>query len=417
MTMQSEHVIEQLEGGMRALLIPWHANNIVAVACFMPVPRARETPDHCGLLHFTHAMLARGTTSLNAQQLAEAIESLGSSLGSDAGDDYSHAHLVCTGETFAPSMALFADVLQNPVFAAEEIEKERQNTIAAIRRADDDKFSFTMRHFVHELYGGHGYGLPTLGYPETVAHFTRDQLTDVHRVDFNPAEWLFVIVGNFVSDEARALLREHFKPLPIKPRATIPPPPPLPASRRRLQLECEQAVLTLGYRACGLLHPDYPAVRVLNGVLGEGMSSRLFQRLRDEQGLAYATGSSLAPHRDGGHIVGYIGTKPESLDQARDGMLQIFEQVRNEPVDAEELQRARNYIVGKFLIDHQTNYKRGFYLGHFEMLGMGLGMDEAFPLLIQAITAEQVLGAAQRYIVDEPTIVELVPGSPDEESE
>jgi zinc protease len=146
-------------------------------------------------------------------------------------------------------------------------------------------------------------------------------------------------------------------------------------------------------------------------VLGEGMSSRVFQQLRDEQGLAYATGSSLVPHRDGGHIMGYIGTKPESLEQAREGMFQIFERIKSEPVEAEELQRARNYIVGKFLIDHQTNYKRAFYLGHYETLGMGIEMDEGLPLLIQAVTAEQVMEVAQRYI-GEPTVVELVPGSP-----
>lgn len=402
--------IEQLPGGMRVLLAPSAVNDIVAVVSFMPLPGAIERPHEAGLVTFMHRMLRRGTTSKTNVELAEAIDSLGIELASEASDDFSHAHLICTKDTFREGLALMAEVLQHPSFEPEEVEKERQSILAAIRRQEDDKLSATLKRFMRELYGDHGYGLPHLGLRETVGEFTREQLVHVHEEFVNPARFLTVIMGNFDPAEARDLLTELFQPAPGAESSpfVIPPPPERPPSRVRLSRDCEQAYLVLGMRACPLGAPDWPAVRVLNTVLGEGMSSRLFVRLRDEQGLAYATGSAYGPLGRAGHLFGYIGTKPESLDTAREGMLEQFELLKSELVPREELQRSKNYLVGKFLIDHQTNYRRAFYLGFYETMGLGITMDENYPKLIQSVTAEQVREAANRYLHD-PTIVELVP--------
>ena len=402
-------VVEQLPGGMRILLVPSTANNIVATVCFMPLPAIVERAEDAGIVHFTHGMLLRGTRKRGSAELSEAIESLGTALGSDSADDYSYSHMVSTRDTFEESLRLLAEVMQEPSFEPEEIEKERQSTLAAIRRQDDDKFSYTLRHLMRELYGGHSYGLPRLGLEDTVNEFRREQMVGIHEEWFDPSTYLMVCVGNFDADQTRNLVQEVFKPRTL-PAAHLPQsaPPIVYSSRHQLTRDCEQAFLAIGYRACSVLSDDFPAVRVLNGVLGEGMSSRFFTKLRDEQGLAYATGSSYGGYRCGGHIVGYIGTKPETLDVARDGMQAEFERMKEELVPAEELDRAKNYIIGKFLIDHQTNYKRAYYLGLYETMGLGLQMDDEYPKRIAGVTGEQVREAANRYLV-KPVIVELVP--------
>lgn len=402
--------IETLDNGMSAVFLPSDANNIVGLTCFIPLPGAIETLPEAGLVSFTHRMLLRGTRTRGNAELAEAIESLGTSLSSEGSDDFSVAHVVCTNDTFTESVRLLADVLQHPAFEPEEIEKERQSTIAAIRRSDDEKFSFTYRHFLRTLYDGHSYGLPRLGYVESVSEFKREQLLQLHTEFFDPARFLVVCVGNFSPEEARELLVSSFRPAtaPSEP-FSVAVPPRTPPGRQRLSRDCEQAFLTMGCQTCSILSPDFPAVRLLNAVLGEGMSSRLFVHLRDEKGLAYATGSLVSAEQKGGHLVGYIGTKPESLDMAREGMLAEFEQIKRELVGSEEFERARNYVIGKFLIDHQTNYKRAYYLGYYQTIGLGMAMDEEYPKRLGAVTTQQVLEAANKYLT-EPTIVELMPG-------
>ena len=401
--------IETLSNGMRALLLPGDANDIVAMTCFAPLPGAVEGEADAGIVGFTLRMLMRGTTSRTAADLAEAIESLGSSIDCGVSDDFSTANMICTADALAPTVRLFAELLQAPSFEPEEVEKERQSTLAAIRRAEDDKFGLTMKRFLRELYGAHPYGIPRRGTEQSVSELRRDQVAHLFGESLDPAGFLAVCVGNFDPDEVRALLQERFTRRTQAADALAVPPLRYPAPKTvRFARDCEQAFLFMGYPGCALTAPEYPALRVLNGVLGESMSSRLFVRLRDEQGLAYATGSTVAGHAHGGHLAGYIGTKPESLDTARDGMRAIFEEARAERVPADELERAKNHIIGKFLIDHQTNAKRGHYLGYFETMGLGAAMDEHYPARIASVTADQVLEAARRFIT-EPTIVELLP--------
>lgn len=413
-TPNSTPSIEVLPGGMRLLLQPSTINDIVATAVFIPLPGAIVSPGEAGLVSFLHGMLLRGTTTLASVELNEAIESLGMSINSSASPDFSGASLVCTADTFAKGVSLLGDVLLNPSFEPEEIEKERQSTLAQLRAADDDKLSITLRRLKREMYGDHGYGMPSAGYPENVREFRREQLVELHQLGFNPSTMLAVCFGNFSPDEARDLFAHHF---PVRARAaeplTVAPPQPIAPSRVHVSRSAEQAFVAIGFHTAPVTSPDYAALRVLSGVLGEGMSSRFFTDLRDKQGLAYATGCFTTSHVHAGNIIGYIGTKPESRETARDGMLRIFEEIRHTPVSQEELERTRNYIIGKFLISHQTNLRRAKYLGQYETMGLGLGYDEKFPEIIRAITADQVLDVAQRYLT-QPTVVELSLMDPDD---
>ncbi len=407
--------IEVLPGGMRLLLQPSTINDIVATAVFIPLPGAIVSPSEAGLVSFLHSMLLRGTTSLAAAELNEAIESLGMNIGSAASTDFSAASLVCTADTFATGVSLLGDVLLNPSFEPEEIEKERQSTLAHLRASDDDKFSVTLRRLAREMYGDHGYGMPSAGYPENVREFRREQLVELHQLAITPSNMLAVCFGNFSPDEARELFAQHF---PVRTHGAEPlaisPPHHIAPSHVHVDRTAEQAFVAIGFPTAPVTSPDHAALRVLGGVLGEGMSSRFFTDLRDKQGLAYATGCFTSSMVHAGSLTGYIGTKPESRETARDGMLRIFEEIRHTPVSHEELERTRNYIIGKFLIDHQTNLRRANYLGQYETMGLGLGYDEKFPEKIRAITAEQVLDVAQRYLTH-PTVVELSPTDPTDE--
>ncbi len=401
---------EKLSDGVDLLLRPDTSNDIVALIVFAPLGSGVESPADAGIVSFASRMLMRGTKRLSNAELADAIDSLGISLHCDNSEDYSHMHVVTTSDTLEESLTLLAETFFEPAFEPEEIEKERQSTLAAIRRSEDDLLSTTMRRFYSELYPSHGYGLPAVGLKESVGELTRAQIINSHE-ELTSGPFRIVAVGNFEPDTLREYLRKYFvSKMPDRPSDRIELGTPATAGPHTATLsrDSEQAYLVAGYTALPPTDPLYVAARVLNALLGEGMSSRLFSALREEKGLAYATGSSYSGLKLSGQLFGYIGTKPESLDTAREGMLAEFERIKHELVPEEELLRAKNYMVGKFLIDHQKNFKRAFYLGHFDQMGLGWQMDDLYAGLIAGVTAEQVQQAA-KLILTEPVIVELRP--------
>ncbi len=390
--------------------VPDSGNDIVAVIAFNPVGGAMESRADAGLLSFMGRLLQRGTKKRTNAELAETIDGLGLTLAFAATEDYSYHQMVTTADALEESIALFAETLFEPSFEPDEIEKERQSTLAAIRRSDDDLMGLTVRHLFEELYPRHGYGLPQIGVTESIGELTREQIINCHE-EVCASPFRVVAVGNFQPDHLKTLLLQEL----VRRKASLQGEPllvsaPRPAHDKSAQIlrDSEQAYLVAGFAAPHPTSPDYMAARLLNTVLGEGMSSRLFQALREEKGLAYATGSNFSGMKLSGTLFGYIGTKPESLDTAREGMLAEFERIRTELVPEDELLRAKNYMIGRFLIDHQRNFKRAFYLGHFDQMGLGSEMDQNFPNLVTATTAEQVQTVAEK-LLKAPVIIELRP--------
>lgn len=401
---------EKLHDRVDLLLRPDTGNDIIAVVIFSPIGSAVESAADAGVMSMTGRMLLRGTKHRSSADLANAIDALGISLACDVAADYANMHVTTPSDTLEESLALLSEVFFEPAFEPEELEKERQTTLAGIRRSQDDLLSFTLRHFYSELYPNHGYGLPAIGLTESVGEITRAQVINSHE-EITAGPFRIVAVGNFDPEQLRTLLQKHFvSRLPGHTSDDISIASPTPGIPKTITLSraSEQSYLVAGFPALAPADPAYVAARVLNTVLGEGMSSRLFQTLREEQGLAYATGSSYGALKLGGQLFGYIGTKPESLDTAREGMLAEFERIKNELVPDEELTRARNYMIGKFLIDHQRNFRRAFYLGHFDQVGLGWQFDDLFAGLVASVTSERVRDVA-RQILTEPIIVELRP--------
>ncbi|MCX7964829.1 MAG: insulinase family protein [Candidatus Sumerlaea chitinivorans] len=405
--MSSNIIDERLTCGARVLLVPSQANQIVALCAFLPIPGAIERADEAGLVGITLRMLLRGTKRRTADELAFAIESLGTSISFEVFQDFSLGSMVCTDDALEPSLNIFFEVLQEPSFEPAEFEKERQSTLAAIREQMDDKLAVTQRAFLRALYGEHSYGFSRLGELETVKEFRAEQAVALYGNFVDPSAALYVCVGNFDPDRVRELLNAVVIARPTAPMEGVIPEPLYVRNKTiHIDREFEQSFLIVGFPACPISSEDWVALRVLNSVLGEGMSSRLFVKLREGMGLAYATGSFVSFHVRGGHLAGYIGTKHESVELARDLMLEEFSRIREERVPEEELERAKNYVVGKNLIDHQRNARRAFYLGYWETVGRGYAMDELYPEFIRKVGTDELHRVARKYLV-EPTIVSV----------
>jgi predicted Zn-dependent peptidase len=183
-------------------------------------------------------------------------------------------------------------------------------------------------------------------------------------------------------------------------------PAPVPAGRRIvIEQPAQQTQIVMGAIAPSLDQLDHAAVKVLSTVLGGGMAGRLFVELRDRRGLAYTATSFYEPMKEPGAFILYLGTAPENAAKAEDGLRQEIERVRKERVGEDEIRRAKNYLLGRFEMDRRTNERRAWYLGFYTVQGVGLDYPARYRRAIDAVTAADVLRAAQTYLATLTTVV------------
>jgi zinc protease len=234
-------------------------------------------------------------------------------------------------------------------------------------------------------------------------------------------------MGDFKPRRFEKRIRRHFGDFQPAPVNRVADSVILAPRFKRVELprDVEQAFVCYGFTVCPARDKDFAALRVAAAVLGEGGSSRLSMRLREDKGLVYQVGATLAPRRNAGHLVIFAGAKPEAIDDrfllsnnelvalrvgVKAGIQAEIEALQDANVPTEELERAQNYIIGKFRGAHQTNAGRVNHLGAFDQLGLGVNYDMLFPDLIRAVTARQVRYVARKYFTS-PTIVAVRPQS------
>ena len=402
--------MEHLENGLTLLTRRTKANRILGVICLVRTGSFYEASEQNGITNLVQSLLMKGTERHTAAELALALESEGISMNVDASEDYASVSAEATIDQMDKVLDLMSEVLFHPAFPPEEIEKERRNAIAYIHLQEDDKFSLAFKNLREILFEGHPYSQNPEGRPETLAQITRSQILEFHDRFYKPPNMILAIVGDVPPARLKKGVERYFGSGAMEPFKIISSDKKISTSpkSREIRKPLEQGFITMGYIGVPMNHKDYPPLRVASALLGEGMASRFFSDLRDKQGLAYAVGSFYMNLKYQGSIIGYIGTRPESIFQARTGMQELFEKLSENPIPDEEIERAKNFIIGKFLIAHQTNLKKAFYLAWFELYAMGWAFDDQYPDLIRSVTAKDVRRVARKYF-HSPSIVNLVP--------
>jgi len=411
-TSHGEIAMTQMPNGVRLIVKPTRANRILAISCYFNTGSYFERPEESGITSFVCRTMLKGTRTRTALEIAAALEEVGGEIFAAAGEDFSEVSTISIVEDIDVALDALRDVILHPTFPPDEVEKEREAILAAIRRQEDSAFQYTYRHFRELLYAGHPYARPVLGTAETVAGLTQAQLVRSHANTFTASNLLVIVVGDVEPESVARKIAAAFAELPagrmgyvlaskrFRPRAR----------RKTLEKEVEQAFIIAGFPTDRATSPDYPALKVACAILGTSgsMSTRLFRELRDKRGLAYAVGSSLPTLREKSHYFAYIGTKPESIEAARAGLLEVIRGLIEGPLPAEELERAKTFLIGQFRIAHQRNSAQADFLALYEMVGLGARFDEQYPARIRQVTAEQVKAAAAKYFRS-PTITILQP--------
>ncbi len=390
-----------LPNGLKLILRADPSAETVALQAFVGTGARAEPAELVGIAELTSRLLLRGTTTRSEEEIFTEIENLGAQLSQDLLADMAHVTLVAPKETLERALPIYLDVLLNPAFAPDEVERAKTEFIREIRAQADQNFSVIYNNFQSALYSSHPYGrIPTL---ESIARITRDDIVQFYKKYYVPNNMTIVAVGAFDRALLEALLRAKLQELPKGAEELPLKPQPIAlvlTENKRVEAAKRSNLswLIVGYPAPPVASPDYPAMKLLNAILGGGMSSRLFSELRDKRGLAYSTGSFYPSRAEESHLVTYIIALPQNAETAQQGIVEIIKDIQEHGVPQEELDRAKSYVIGNYRIEHETTERRAWYLGWYETLGVGYQMDAQYPELIQAVTSDDVKRVAQKYL-------------------
>ena len=304
--------IRKLANGMQVVLVSQNEQPVVSVRMIVRAGAAHDPKGKNGLAMLTATLLDQGAGTRSAEQIAETIDFVGGVLGTGAGSDLSFVSAIVMKDSYDVALDLMADVVQRPTFAAEEIERQRQQALSALKVAAEDPESIADRVIGRLIYGFHPYGMPGAGTPESLAGLTRADFVDFHKKYFVPNNALIAIVGDIGAAEAMAGLEKHFgawKAGEVPALAVTDPPD---ATRRVIVIDKKDAVQTeirVGHIAIPRKHNDYEAIDQTVKILGGEGANRLQQVLRSQKQLTYGASADLDTYKYSGAVIAETDTQ------------------------------------------------------------------------------------------------------------
>lgn len=368
-----------------------------------------ETPEANGISHFVEHMLFKGTRSRSAQHIAREMDSIGGNLDAFTGKETICFNVKSLAEHVPIALDVLSDLVLNPVFGSDEIERERGVILEEIKIDEDNPDVLVHELFTQSFWKDHPLGKPILGTSTTVGKLGQKQLFDYHGGRFQGTNMVFSAAGHLDHERFVQLVAEHFSSLlPGEPLLEQSAPETSARIILRNKKSLEQLQICLGVPAPPVTDKNRYATLILNTVLGGGMSSRLFQTIREERGMAYSIYSDLNPYRDTGTLCVYAGTSSAKALEVVQLVLQEFRKLKDEPLDSDELNRAKDQLKGNILMGLESSSSRMANLARQEMYFQQFFSAEEVIARVDEIDAEQVQTMAQRLFRAESVAVTLL---------
>lgn len=384
--------------GVPILVVRKPGAPLVHFGVFMRGGAVLDAPEREGLARLTSQAMLKGTTTRSGAQIAEAAESLGSSIGVSAGLESVGWTMSVPTRHLDVALGLLGDVVQHPAFPDDGVETERALALAEVARLRDDMYRWPMRLAVTAAYGDHPYARSTIGSETSLSTLGREDVVAWHAAHVMHAPAVIAVVGDVDPQAVATLCAERFAEIAHVDDAPLSPLP-WPDGRRaaRDTRAKQQSALALMFPGPSRNDPARFAARVLSAI-ASGLGGRFFEQLRDVQSLAYTVSAFPVERRAGGAFVAYIATSPAREDEAREGLRREFARFREAEPSAEELQRAQQYLIGSHAIAQQSG---GTVLGDLVdtwLFGAGLHERHEETAHIAAVTGADVMQLAQRYL-------------------
>lgn len=388
---------------MTVLLCEDHSSPIISICLYAHGGTRYENYRNHGISYFCQQMLLNGTKSRDSLKLSRDLEFLGAELVPFANKDSIGVYMNILSKNFTEGFNIFLDVIVNPSFKPNEIEKTRKDILAKIYNNMDNLIKFCMDECDKVLFQSHPYSLMEMGSIESVSRITRRDLTRWHTDFYNPEKIVISIVGDFKAEYVEEQIVEKLKFTKLKkiekPHFAMTQ---FPIGRRQVVLEREkkQVLLCLGFFAPDINSPDYVSFKLLQHILS-GMSSRLFIELRDNYGLAYIIDADYNAYLDVGMFKIYLGTSIDKLELAESLLFQEINKLKYKELQNKELDDYKKYLLGLQSIQEQKKEKKSLRYAYYELTGRGFNFANEFSGLVNKVTPREIRNIANKYLNEE----------------
>ena len=389
-------VEQTLKNGLRVIVIEDHDMPLVSSQLIVKSGGEVDPPALSGVADMTASLLTKGTKTRTAPQIAQEIESLGGTFNTGAGWDASRATLNVMSSKIEPAMAVLADVVRNPAFQDEEIERERQQYIDGLSVALQDPGTLAGFVAARVVFGDAAYGHPVSGTPESLPAIKRDDIARIHATYYRPDNALLVIGGDIKAADAFKLAERHFgdwaKPAAPLPATSVSKEMGANAKQRVVVIdmpEAGQAAVVLARRGLSRTDPEYFRGLVANAVLS-GYSGRLNQEIRIKRGLSYGARSSFDVRREAGPFVASAQTKNPSGAEVAGLLVGEIGRLANEPVLETELNPRKSVLIGGFGRSLETTDGLVGQIASLALYGLSLSEINNYISGVQGVTAADI---------------------------
>ena len=352
-----------LDNGVRVVLERMSSLKSIAIGVWTNVGSRHEAISESGYSHFIEHMMFKGTKRRTATQISNEIDALGGEMNAFTTHEATAFYVKVLDQHVGHALDLLSDLFHQSRFSRTEIQKEKQVILEEIRMVKDDPEDLVHELHAKDVLGTHPLGRPILGDPETMTKLQRRDLLRYLQAKYHPEKTVISIAGNFKIEELLAQLQTHFGEWsransPRSSEALMPWPENARQKTRVYRKKLEQVHLCMGLKGLPIGHPDRYIANVLNSILGGGVSSRLFQQLREKRGLAYTIYSHLSSFSDGGMVTVYAATRPNEVESVIRLVSAEVKKLCRKGVTQDELDRTKTQLKGNLMLGLEGTYGR-----------------------------------------------------------
>ncbi|MDK1017991.1 MAG: pitrilysin family protein [Actinomycetota bacterium] len=388
-----EHKLTTLPNGLRLITHHMPLTRSVAIGCWVDTGSRDETPEEAGASHFLEHLLFKGSDRWSARSISDTFDRLGARHNAFTSKEYTCFWTRMRDEDLPVGIEILAEMLLRPAFRQHEIDSERNVVLEEINMNDDDPTDVAHEEFIHAIWGGHALAPAVLGTRTSISQMSRQTIHDYWARRYTPHSVVVAVAGN-LPDNLVELVEEAFGAWNGEPVERTLRTPHITSNVRVTRRDTEQAHLVIGSPSITRNDERRFALSLVDHILGGGMSSRLFQEIRETRGLAYAVHTFRMPFEDAGASVTYVGTTPRQADEVLKIVRDQLGLITEQGVTEEELDRAKGHVKGSLAISLEDANSRMNLIGRTEIVGQEHRTVDEIVAAITAVTHEEIISVA-----------------------
>lgn len=359
-----------------------------------------ENEENNGIGRLWARTVIKGTRTRTADEINQTVEAAGGSLGAESGNNSLSLSMEVLRNDLHMCFELMGDILSNPVFPDEAVNREREVQLAEIKKEAEQPMAVSRRLLLQNLYGTHPYSLNPNGSNESVSRITRQQLSEYHQKNVLKAPLVISVFGNVSAVEIKKLAEQTWGKLPSSRNSPVLNQAVKPLEKSllaRQNMQKSQAILLFGYPGVDLKSPDRQALELIEEASSD-LGSRFFIRIREKMGLAYFVGANQLVGVDPGYLVFYVGTEPGKEGAVQNEMVAEIKRLAAGGLTDEELARAKSKLIGGDKVTNQSLGALAYRVALDELYGLGYDYHKEYETRVKAVTSEQVRATARKYL-------------------